>query len=88
MVVQLVVVVRPHVAARERFFEMAEKRGVHRHDVFEVSVLRTVLDHEDLAVTLDDLRLDLADFLVEENPVIALAVDDLLPRFAHADRAQ
>jgi len=43
-----------------------------------------VLDHEDLAVALDDLRLDLADFLVEKNLVGELAVDDLLANLRDA----
>ena len=68
--------------------EVAEERRVDRHDVLEVPVLRAILDHQDLAVTLDDLRLDLADLLVQQHRVVALAVQDLLPRLAHADRAQ
>ena len=33
-------------------------------------------------------RLDLADLLVEQHLVVALAVENLLARLAHADRAQ
>src|SRR5262249_44628460 len=81
-------VVRADIAARERLLEVLEERRIDRHDVLEVPVLRTVLDHQDLAVAFDDVRLDLADFLVEKNPVVALAVQDLLPRFPYAFRAQ
>ena len=42
------------VAARERLLEVLEERRVHRHHVFEVAVDRAVLDHQDLAVALDD----------------------------------
>ena len=76
------------VAAGVRVFEMFEERGVHRHHVFEVPVLRAVLDHQDLAVALDDGRLDLANLFVEQHLVVALAVEDLLARFADARRAQ
>ena len=68
--------------------EVLEERRVHRHHVFEVPVDRAVLDHDDLAVLLRDGRLDLADLLVEEDLVVLLAVDDRLPRLAHAVRAE
>ena len=88
VVVQLLVVVRAHVGARERLLEVLEELRVHRHHVFEVAVDRAVLDHQDLAVALDDLRLDLADLLGEQDLVVPLAVEDLLARLAHARRAE
>ena len=88
VVVELLVVVGPDVAARERVFEVLEERRVHRHHVLEVAVNRAILDHQDLAVALDDLRLDLPDLLVQQDLVITLAVENLLARLAHADRAQ
>ena len=84
MVVQPLVVVRAHVAAGEALFEMLEEGRVHRHHVFEVAVLGAVLDHQDLAVALDDLRLDLADLLVEQHFVGQLAVENLLANLGHA----
>ena len=54
VVVELLVVVRLDVAPRERLLEVLEHRRVDRHDVFEVPVDRAVLDHQDLAVALDD----------------------------------
>ena len=60
VVVQLFVVVRADVAAREDVFQVLEERRVDGHHVFEVPVDRAVLDHQDLAVALDDLGLDLA----------------------------
>ena len=84
VVVQFLVVVGANVAAWEDFFEVLEESRVDRHDVFKVTVDGAVLDHQDLAVALDDLRLDLADFFVEENLVGELAVDDLLADGGHA----
>ena len=43
-----------------------------------MAVLGAVLDHQDLAVALDDLGLDFADFFVQENFVRQFAVEDLL----------
>ena len=88
VVVQLVVVVRLDVAAREDLFQMLEERGVDGHHVFEVAVLGAVLDHQDLAVALDDLGLDLADLLVQQDFVGQLAVDDLLADLGNALGAQ
>ena len=50
VVVQLLVVVGPDVAAREHFLEVLEERRVDRHHVLEVAVDGAVLHHEDLAV--------------------------------------
>jgi hypothetical protein len=88
VVVKLVVVVGADVAAGEGFLEVLEESRVYRHDVFEVAVFLTVLDHQDFAVALDDLGLDLADFLVEEDLVREQAVDDLLADFGDALRAK
>ena len=88
VVVELLVVVEPDVAAGERLLEVLEEGGVDRHHVLEVAVDRAVLDHQDLAVALDDLGLDLPDLLAEQDLVVALAVEDLLARFAHAVRAE
>ena len=66
------------VAAREALFKMLEEGGVDGHDVFKVAVLGAVLDHQDLAVALDDLGLDFAHFLIEQDFVRQLAVENLL----------
>ncbi len=88
VVVQLLVVVRADVAAREDLFQVLEECGVDRHHVFKVAVDRAVLHHQDLAVALDDLRLDLADLLVQQDLVRQLAVDDLLADLGHAAGAK
>ena len=88
VVVQRLVVVRLDVAPGERLLEVLEHRRVDRHHVLEMPVQRAVLDHEDLAVALEDRRLDLADLLGQQNRHVLLAVDDRLARFAHAHRTQ
>jgi len=74
VVMQLFVVVRFDVAARESLFQMIRELGVDRHHVFEMPVNRTVLDHQDLAVALDDLRLDFADLFIHQYFVRQLAI--------------
>ena len=72
------------VAAGEALFEMLEEGGVDRHHVFKVAVLGAVLDHQNLAVALDDLGLDLAHLLVEQHFVGQLAVENLLANLGDA----
>ena len=43
-----------------------------------MTVLGAVLDHEDFAVALDDLCLDLADFFIEQDLVGQFAIENLL----------
>ena len=88
VVVQTLVVMRLDIAARKHFFEVAEKLSVNGHYVFKVAMDRAVLHHQDLAVALDDLRLDLADLFVQQDLVRQLAVDDLLPNFRNAFGAE
>src|SRR4029453_15169294 len=88
VIVKLFVVVGGNVAAGECLFEVLEKSGIDRLYVFKSPVLRAVLDHQDLTVALNYLRLDLPDFFVEQNLVRQLAVDDLLANFGHATRAE
>ena len=72
------------VAAGEALFKMLEEGGVDGHHVFEVAVLGAVLDHQDLAVALDDLGLDFADLFIQEDFVRQLAVEDLLADLGYA----
>ncbi len=88
VVVQRRVVVRADVAAREHLFEVLEERRVDRHHVFEVTVNGAVLHHQDLAVALEDGRLDLADLLVQQHADVFLAVQNFLTRLTRARRAQ
>ena len=88
MVVQLLVVVRGDVAAREDVFQVLGEFGVDRHHVFEVAVLGAVFHHQNLAVALDDGGLDLADLLIHENFVRQMAVENLLTDFRNTLRAE
>ncbi len=88
MFVQLLVVVRTDVAAGEDVFQVLEEGGVDGHHIFEVAVNRAILDHEDLAIALDDLRFDLAGLVGVENFERLLAVENLLPDLRDALRAQ
>jgi hypothetical protein len=57
-------------------FDPVQELRVDGHHVFIVAVDGALLHHPDLAVALDDLRLDLADLLVNQVAPILLAVDD------------
>ena len=48
--------------------------------------MRAILHHPDLAVALDDLRLDFADLLVHQVAPVFFAGDDGFARFFHACR--
>ena len=85
---QLLVGVRRDVAAGEHVLEMLGEDGVDRHHVFEVAVDGAIFYHQNLAVALDDLRLDLADLLVHQHFMRQVAVENLLPDFRHTLRAQ
>jgi len=84
VVVKLLVVMGADVAAGEALFEVLEEGGVDRHHIFKVAVLGAVFDHQDLAVALDDLGLDLTHLLVEQNFMGQLAVEDLLADLGNA----
>ncbi len=88
VIVKLFVIVRFDVAAREQRFHVLQKLRVDRHHVFEMAVRRTILDHPNLPVTLDDLRLDLADILINKRSHLAVAAEDLLTRFDNTIWAQ
>src|ERR1700738_4908390 len=76
------------VAAGKNIFKMLRELRINRHHIFKVSVRRAVLDHQDLAVALDDLRLDLADLFVHQNFVGQLAVENLLADLGDAPGTQ
>src|SRR3970282_2295988 len=84
VVMELPIVVSPHVATGEIRLDPLEETGVDRHQILETPVLRALLDHPDLTVALDDLGLDLAHLLVDEDVIILLALDDPLPRLHDA----
>ena len=67
VVMELFVVVRPLVATRELILKVGKHLWISRHNVFKAPMLRALLDHPDLAVTLDNFSLDFTDFFVLEN---------------------
>ena len=85
---QLLVVMGNDVAARKNIFKVARKVGIDRHYVFEVAMFIAILHHQDLAVALDNLSFDLADFFVAENFDGQFAVKNLLADFGDTLRAQ
>jgi hypothetical protein len=88
VVVQLLIVVRAHVAAGKHGFDVPEHLRINRHYVFEVAMLGAVLHHQDLAVALDDLSFDLTDFFVQKDFVRKFAVENLLADLGDAARAK
>jgi hypothetical protein len=67
---------------------MFGERRVDRHYIVKLSVLRAFLHHDDLAVALDDFRLDLAHRFIQQDLVIDFAVHNLLANFGYALGAQ
>ncbi len=63
-----------NVAAREIAFNPLKEFGIDGHHVFVAAVDGALLHHPDLAVALDDLRLDFADLFVDEIGPILLAI--------------
>src|ERR1700738_267259 len=88
VLVQVLVVVRGNIAAGILLFDPVQPLGIDSHHVFVVAVLRAVFHHPDLAVTLDDLSLDLADLLAHQIAPILFTRDDGFARFLHASRAE
>ena len=85
---EILIVVRGNVPAGELRFDPFQEVGIERHYVLVMAVLRTILHHPDLSVALDDLRLDLPDFLVHQIAPVLLAIEDRLPCFFYAIGAQ
>jgi len=75
-------------AAGEDLLDVPVERRVDRHHVFEAAVDGAFLDHQDLAIALDDLRFDLARLISVKDFEGSFAVEDLLADFGHATRAQ
>ncbi len=88
VLVQRGIVVRADVAAREDLLDVPVEGRIDGHHILEMAVNGAVLHHQDLAVPLDDFRLDLTGALVVEDLERRLAVQDALADFRHAARAQ
>src|SRR6185312_906309 len=88
MVVQLFIVVGSDVAAGKVVFEVLKERRVDGHYVVKMAMLGAVLDHQNLAIALDDLGLDFANLLIQKDLVRQLAVENLLAALRDALGAQ
>ncbi len=88
VVVQFFVVMGSDIAAGKRFLQMPEELRINGYDIFEISVDGAILDHQDFAVALDDLRLDFTGPFVQQDAIIQFAVDNLLANLRHTTRAQ
>src|SRR5215470_13469723 len=84
VIVERLVVVCPDISARENLLKVFEEFRVDGHDIFEMPVHGAILDHQDLALVLDYLRLDLADLLIPKNIYRQLAIQDLVSNLGHA----
>jgi antitoxin component of RelBE/YafQ-DinJ toxin-antitoxin module len=88
VIVKLLVRVSANVASREDLFEVLEELGIDGHDIFEMTMHRAILDHQNLPVSLDDLRLEFAYALIAENLDRQLAIQNLLAYLGHAAWAE
>jgi len=86
--VEVFVVVRGNVAAGELLFDPVEELGIDGHHVFVVAVDGAILNHPNLIVALDNLRLDFADFLVHQIAPVFFAGDDRFARLFDACRTE
>src|SRR6185503_4988260 len=82
--VQRGIVMGANIAPREHIFQMFEERRINGHNVFEVAMDKTVFHHQDLAIALDDLRLDFAGFVDVQNIEENLAIENLLADLRYA----
>ena len=78
----------PHIASGKCFLKVTKELRVDGHDIFVVTMNRAILNHLDLPILLDDLRLDLSHFLMEKIFVIFLPIEDRLTGLTYTLRAQ
>src|SRR5256885_7301987 len=88
VVMQFLVVVSTDVAAGECLLQVPEELRINGQDIFEMSVDWAILDHQDFAVALDDLRLDFTRPFVYQDAVVLLAIENLFADLRHAARAE
>src|SRR5215469_4385665 len=88
MIVKRLVVVRSDVAAWEHLLQVPEEFRIYGHHIFKMPVFRAILDHQDLAVMLYYLRLELSDFLIAKDIYWQLAIENLVANLGYALRAK
>src|SRR5690349_18581984 len=72
------------VTAEEERLDALEKRGISRHHVFKLPVLRTSLSHYDVAVSFEYLRFDLTGMLEHQRVERHFAGDHCVANFFYA----
>ena len=88
VIMKFLVIVSIDVTTRKHLFYMCQKLDVDGHHVLEVPVNRTILDHPNFAIALNDLGLNLADFLVNQNANVLLPTDNRFPGLDYAVRTK
>ena len=76
------------IAAVKERFDALEKLRIGRHHIDKLAVRRAGLFHHDLAVFLDDLRLDLAGMRIHQDLKRNRLIDHALANLLDAGRAQ
>ena len=75
------------IPAGKRLLQMPEELRINGYHVLEISVDGAILDHQDFALALDNLRLDFTGSFVQQDAIILFAVDNLLANLRHTTRA-
>lgn len=88
MMMDVLVFSDAEIASEEEGFDALEKRGVGRHHINELAVLRASLAHYNLAVLFDDLRLDFTWMLVHQSFERRLAGNYRVANLFYAGGAQ
>jgi hypothetical protein len=87
VVVKALIAVRRNVSAGEILLNPFQELDVNGHQIFGSSMLGAVLYHPDLAISLNDVRLNFADLLMQQLIPFDLAINDGFSRFLYALRA-
>src|SRR6185295_9377626 len=72
------------VTTEEERLDALEKRGISRHHIFKLPVLRTRLSHHDIAVSFENLRFDLTRVLEHQRVERHRAGDHRIANFFYA----
>jgi hypothetical protein len=83
VIVKRLVIVRSDIAAGKYLLQVLKEFGIYGHYIFEMPVLRAVLDHQDLAVVLYYLGLELPDFLIAKDIDREFTVENLVANLGH-----
>jgi hypothetical protein len=88
MVMKFFIVVGVDISTRKHLLDVRKELGINRHHIFEMTMHWTILNHPDLAVAFNDLRLDFTNLLINKDTDIFLSAQDCFTRLDHAVRAK